>query len=300
MRLSLSAALLLASSGALGKERLAPGDQANAKPLWRLHCAGCHGAAGEPTKLGASLGASSLRDPALVDGRSDEQLISAIQKGGPGAMPAFKFLTPLDAADLAALLRAPVPAVADVFGDAAAYTYKRYALLPAQVARAEALAGALPPSERELTVFSIYGGDKPQLGPRVVAPDDHVGLDDLSPKSKIGYLAFGTVPAAPPASGEAVVALALTPAFCVARVVSGGDADLSGLAAAALGRGGRDPASRRPFVYKKSPEQAAALTRLYARAVEAAAAAAKDEADRHLFDPPESAAKKAPPTNPDE
>jgi xanthine/CO dehydrogenase XdhC/CoxF family maturation factor len=52
---------------------------------------------------------------------------------------------------------------------------------------------------------------------------------------------------------------------------------------------GAAPAARRkPFVSKAAPEAALALTRLYARAVEVAALAAKEEADRHLFDAPEA------------
>jgi hypothetical protein len=49
----------------------------------------------------------------------------------------------------------------------------------------------------------------------------------------------------------------------------------------------RQPDLSRPFSFKANPGQARALTRLYARAVEAAALASKDEADRHLFDLPE-------------
>ena len=44
---------------------------------------------------------------------------------------------------------------------------------------------------------------------------------------------------------------------------------------------------RKPFVSKAAPEAAHALTRLYARAAEAAALAAREENDRHLFDAPE-------------
>lgn len=42
-----------------------------------------------------------------------------------------------------------------------------------------------------------------------------------------------------------------------------------------------------PFLSQTAPDAAQALTRLYARAVEAAAMAAREEADRHLFDAPE-------------
>jgi hypothetical protein len=105
----------------------------------------------------------------------------------------------------------------------------------------------------------------------------------------------------PAKGGEGTAALGLSPQFTVAKLLAvPGSGDLSKLAAAVLGKGSRDPGQRRPFVFKKSPERAQAITRLYARAVEAAALAAKEEADRHLFDPPEAAAKAKPPAEPNE
>ena len=295
-------ALLIAcavvAGAASAREKLLPGDRAHAGELWRVHCAGCHGADGEPTLAGKSLGGRPLKDPALLDARTDEQLLASILKGGPGAMPAFgRFLSSLDAADLIALLRAPLPSVEDVFPDAAAYTVQNYTIKGSQLARAENLGGGIPAAQRELAIFSVYAGERPALGPRLVAHDDHVGLDDLHPKAKLGYLVFGPLPG--PQGEPGIAALALSREFAVARLLAGpGAGDLDKLAQAVRGKGARDPGSRRPFVYKKSPEQAAALTRLYARAVEVAALAAKDESDRHLFDPPDTAPKKSPAAEP--
>lgn len=288
------AAALAALPALAARDKLLAGDRAHAAALFRLHCAGCHGEDGaQPTAAGKSLGAPALRDPALINARTDEQLIAVALKGGPGpGSPAFsRYLTQLDAADLAALLRAPVPAVDDVFADAAAYTFKRYALAGGQLNRAEALAGPLSADERELVVFSVYGGKRGPLGPRLVAPGDHVGLDELPPKAKLGYLVFGPLPGG---HGEsALVALALDNDFRVRKLAGfPRSADLHDLSAAVVGKGSRDSASRRPFSFKANPGQAKALTRLYARAVEAAALAAKDEADRHLFDPPEITSKR--------
>src|SRR5205807_2327273 len=149
------------------------------------------------------------------------------------------------------------------------------------LARAEALAGPLPAEERELTVFSVYGGKRGPLGPRLVQPDDHVGLDELPVKAKLGYLVFGPLPG--PKGEPGLVAIALSPALSVVKLVGGpGSSELHKIASSVVGKGSRDPGQRRPFVVKGAPERAAALTRLYARAVEAAAVAAKEEADRHL------------------
>ena len=269
---------------------LQAGDRANGARLFALHCAGCHGdggsAADDPTALGKSLGAPHLRDPAFLAARSDDDLIATVLKGGKGpGSPAFgKWLSLLDAADLVALLRSGLPDVSDVFPAAAAYAGRRYTLGGAALARAETLAsGELSLPERSLVLFSVYGGDRPATGPLVV-PDDPVQLDSLSPKAKIGYVVFGSLPQP--------FAMGLGRDFSVVRLVGGpGGPDLSRVAPAVVGKGGREPGKRRPFTSRAAPQQAELLTRLYARAVEAAAMAAKDEADRHLFDVPEHAAK---------
>ena len=290
-------AALLASPAASARDKLLAGDRAHAKVLFRLYCAGCHGDEGAaPTAVGKSLGATLLRDPALIDARTDEQLIKVIRQGGPGpGSPALgKYLSLLDAADLVALLRSPLPSVDDVFTDAAAYTHKKYAIAGSQLTRAEGLAGPIPDEERELVVFSVYGGKPGPLGPKVVDSEDHVGLDELQPSSKLGYLVFGPLPG--PKGEAGIVALAISPEFRVVKLVGAlGAGDVSKLAAAVVGKGGREAGSRRAFALKTQPEQAKALTRLYARTVEAAALAAKEESDRHLFDPPEVSSK-APPS----
>jgi hypothetical protein len=239
--------------------------------------------------MGAALGAKPLRDPQLLGALSDDQLLALILKGSPVRHPAFGgALSLLDAADLAAFLRAGIPSVGDVFPDAAAYTARRYAIAGPALNRAETLAGTeLTEAEKELMVFTVYAGDRPATGARLV-PQEPVLLDQLSPKQKRGYVVFGTlVAAAGGASGAGPVALGLAPDFTVAKLVSGGP-DISKIAAAVLGKGGRDSGRRKPFVSKAAPEAALALTRLYARAVEVAALAAKEEADRHLFDAPEA------------
>ena len=281
--------LLAAAPAARASDPLRAGDIAHARDLWSLHCAGCHAQGEEPTAVGKSLGDPRLRDPARIDARTDEDLIATVLNGNPAmASPAFgKWLSLLDATDLVSLLRAPLPAVQDVYPEAAAYTVKSYPIAGNQLARAEALAGPIPAEERELSVFTIYGGERPALGPRLV-PQDPRKLDELSPKAKKGYLVFGPVPGQQGEPGT--VALALSPEFVVTRLVAGrGQPEVYKLAPAVLGKGGRDPGKRKPFVFRSAPERAKALTRLYARAVEAAAAAAREEAELHLFDPPEVA-----------
>ena len=269
----------LAALSAQAAEALLAGDARNAQKIYRLECAGCHGAAGEPTQVGKSLAAPQLKDPALIESRTDDQLIALLLKGTPKHPAPAGALTLLDAADLVAFLRSGLPSISDLFPDAAAYTAKAYLLSGPALVRAEALAGdALSPDERALTVFSVYAGDPPRTGPRLV-PQDPVQLDGLSPKSMRGYVVFGSIPGG-------AVAMALSPDFSVARLLSASPA-VAKAAPAVVGKGGREPGRRKPFVSKSAPDAARALTRLYARAAEAAALAAREESDRHLFDAPE-------------
>lgn len=266
----------------LAADTIVPGDRQNAAGLYRLHCAGCHGESGVPTTPGRALGAQPLRDPQRIGARSDDQLIALVLKGAQGHPALGSALTLLDAADLVAFLRSGLPAVGDVFPEAAAYTAKSYTLPAPAVTRAETLAGSdLTPAEKELTVFTVYGGERPQTGARLV-PQDPVLLDELSPRQKRGYVVFGEAPG--------LVALGLGPDLTVAKLVSP-DPQVSRVAPAVLGKGGRGSGARKPFVSKAAPEAARALTRLYARAVEACALAAKEDADRHLFDTPEAGRK---------
>ena len=297
MRSGSTLAVLLTSLAlpALAADPLQAGDKANAASLWRMHCAGCHGDAAafaDPTPIGKQLGGKRLRDAAFLAARSDDDLITTILKGGPGGgSPAMVFLSPLDAADLVAWLRAGLPRVEDVFADATAFQVKKYPLAGPGLARAEALAGAeLLPEEKELAVFAVYGGGKAPLGPRLV-PQEPVALDTLSPKDRRGWVVFGELKG--PKGDLLPLALGLANDFSVVKLAGGPGLDLSKVAPSVLGKGGREPGKRKAFASKSAPEQAAALTRLYARAVEGAAAAFKEEADRHLFDQPESTAKGA-------
>ena len=263
-------------------EPLLPGDARNAVKLHRMHCIGCHAADGTPTQAGRSLGAPMLKDPALVAGRTDDQLLTLLLKGTPKHPPPGTALTLLDAADLVAYLRAGLPSISDLFPDAAAYTAKAYTLQGPALVRAEALVGEeLQPDERAMTVFSVYSGEPPPTGPRLV-PQDPVQLDALSPKNKRGYVIFGWLPGGP-------VAMALGPDLSVVRLLSP-NPSVAKAAPAVVGKGGKGSGPRKPFVSKAAPETARALTRLYARAAEAAALAAKEEADRHLFDAAEKRA----------
>jgi len=288
--LSLSSLVLALSPAARAADTLLIGDKAHGAQLWRVQCAGCHGDGhgfAEPTTLGRALGAHRLRDPALLEARSDEDLIAAMLKGGPGpGSPALVFLSTLDAGDLVAWLRAGLPSLQDVFPDAAAFTTKRYTLGASALTRAESLAGVeLTPDEHDLTVFTVYGGDRPVLGARLVGQDP-VALDSVSPKARKGYVVFGELK---DAHGESLpVAMALANDFSVLHLAPGPGLDLSKVAPSVIGKGGREPGKRKAFISKPAPEQAAALTRLYARAVEAAAIAAKEESDRHIFDPPDT------------
>lgn len=280
-------AVMLALSLLAVVDPVLPGDRQNARGLFALHCAGCHGEGGAtPSEAGRALGAFSLRDPQLIDARTDDQLISLVLKGAPGHPALGGALTLLDAADLVAFLRGGLPAVGDVFPEAAAYTARRYTLAGPALSRAEALAGEdLAADEKALTVFVVYGGERPATGARLV-PQDPVQLDELSPKSKRGYVVFGAVP-----GGS--VALGLLPDFSVAKLVSD-NPDVARVAPAVVGKGGREPGKRKAFVSRVAPDTARAVTRLYARAVEVAALAAKEESDRHLFDAPEAAKAPAP------
>jgi hypothetical protein len=250
--------------------QLLTGDVRNARGLIALHCAACHEGSDR-------YHAPSLNDPALIASRTDDQLTALLLKGTDSHPAKFGFSL-LDAADLAAYLRAGLPSVIDCFPDAAAYTAKAFTLSGPAENRAETLVGEeLKAAERTVTVFSVYGGPQPPTGPRLV-PQDPVLLDQLSPKSKRGYVVFGWLDGKP-------LAMALTTELQVLHLVSPAAAAAKA-APAVVGKGDRAPGRRRPFVSKSAPEAARELTRLYARAAEAASLAAKEEADRHLFDAP--------------
>lgn len=281
MACRLPAGLLLLAQAALA-EPLLSGDARNGQKLYELHCTGCHALDGAPTATGKSLHAPMLKDAALIASRTDDQLVQMLLKGTPRHPAPGSALGLLDAADVVAFLRSGLPSIADLFPDAASYTAKAYTLQGPALVRAEALVGEdLPLQERAMTVFSVYAGEQPQTGPRLV-PQDPVQLDELSPKSKRGYVIFAWLPGGP-------VAMALGPDLSVARLLSPNPA-VSKAAPAVVGKGGREPGRRKPFVSRTAPETARALTRLYAVAAEAAALAAKEEADRHLFDAPEKRA----------
>jgi mono/diheme cytochrome c family protein len=270
------AALLIAATPALAIEPLSAGDQRNARGLWKLHCAGCHGENGAPTAAGKSLGAPGLRDPALIASRTDDQLVSLLLRGTPTHPAPGSALNLLDAADLVAFLRGGMPQISDLFPDAAAYTAKTYKLEGPALNRAESLAGSdLGTDEKQLTVFAVYTGEQAATGPRLV-PQDPVALDELMPKARRGFAVFGWLSGAP-------VAMAIGNDFSVTRLLSPSP-DAAKVAPAVVGKGGKAPAQRKAFASKAAPEAAKTLTRLYARAAEAAALAAREETERHLFD----------------
>ena len=74
----------------------AQGDVATGGELFRLNCAGCHGAAGR----GGALIYSEQNAPSLAEG-SNAITVGAI-RGGPGTMPAFNEAT-LDSASVASI-----------------------------------------------------------------------------------------------------------------------------------------------------------------------------------------------------
>jgi mono/diheme cytochrome c family protein len=293
LRSALLAGLLLLAPASRAVEPALIGDKTHGGQLWRLECAGCHGDGhgfAEPTAIGRSLGAHRLRDPELLEARSDDDLVAVILKGGPGAgSPAFSHYNALDAGDLIAWLRAGLPSLQEVFPDAAAFTDKRYTLSGPALTRAETLAGGeLSADERELAVFMVYGNERPPMGARLVGQDP-VSLDALSPKDRKGFVVFGALK---DAHGDLQpLAMGLANDYSVLKLVPAPGLDLSKVAPAVVGKGGREPGKRKEFISKTAPAQAAALTRLYARAVEAIAIASKEESDRHLFDQPDSSAK---------
>lgn len=275
---TLLAALLLAAPAFA--EPLSTGDQRHARGLWKLHCAGCHGESGAATAVGASLGAPGLRDPALIASRTDDQLVTMLLKGTPSHPAPGTALNLLDAGDLVAFLRGGMPQISDLFPDAAAYTARTYTLVGPALTRAESLAGGdLTADEKLLTVFAVYTGEQPATGPRLV-PQDPVQLDELSPRSRRGFAVFGRL-------GTGPVAMALGNDFVVTRLLSSSPEGAK-VAPAVVGKGGKAPAQRKAFVSKAAPEAARTLTRLYARAAEGAAMAAREETERHLFDVPDA------------
>lgn len=295
MRTSCSVALLVLLASSAHAETAVVGDRENGAALFRVQCAACHGVDGRgggPLAAKLPLPVGSLRDPAFLATRSDDDLKGEILKGvqhksGASAMPGAPWLTALELADLLAFLRQGELRVADFFPQARFLTAKSYPLDKGAQARVQKLLGhGLSAGEARITVVTLYGDGHPG-GPEVV-PDDPVALDKLDPKDGKGYLVFGELPRG---KVRVTYGLALSRQGAVLKAASEaglstpaidkpyqafvglGDKAIPGLPKVkAKGKGAPDAAEVKAF------------DDLYARALEGVALADHEEKDRHWAD----------------
>ncbi|MGC4115933.1 MAG: cytochrome c [Myxococcales bacterium] len=310
-----------APAPASGAKRVLAGDTLRGAALYGVHCASCHGSDGRGGgPLAATLGApapSDLRELSFLMQRTDDDLQQAISAGGKGRGASFKMpafggqLGALDVWDLVAFIRQGQPSVGEYFPSAAKFTAKTYAFDADGVRRLETALGKLEADEGKIVLVTAFGGDKVEGDEPVYVPHDPRLLDQLKPKQKLGYLAFGRVKL--PDLPEIPVSIALDKEGVITKL----NPSLEGLAekdranAAKLlagyeGQGGKKSpyeelkapgATQAATKGKKAPpppkkkdepkgaaEAAKALSRPYLRTVEAAVQFDKEERERHWAD----------------
>ncbi len=278
------------------------GDAAHGEALFRLHCAGCHGADGTgggylaPSLKSPAPG--NLRDPAYAIQRTEQDLFDAIAKGGAAtghhfSMPAFgDDLGALDLWDVVAFLRRGQVQIADYFPAAARYTAKVFAIDADGKKRLEPVLGSLSDEEARVPVAIVFGGQKAGDVPLFVTQAPRQ-LDTLKPKEKAGYLAFVTLawPGGKPV--PATVAFDREGVISAIRLAAGALPDKELAKAQKLASGYEGQGSKKgPYKELKPPKGAGkeaaevtkALTRAYLRVLEGAIMFDKEERERHWAD----------------
>ena len=178
----------------------AVGDVHRGAQLFRLNCAGCHGATGR----GDGLMARSLSPaPGEVVGteaniaRTDADLYKLLHDGGrafelSSTMPDFgDELGELELWDLVAFLRQGSYSVADFFPNAGRYLVKRYTLDAYAKQRLTQTFGTPPTAQQSsMEVVTAFSGGNAPGAPPQLEPQDPVTLDSLKPHDRIGYVVF--------------------------------------------------------------------------------------------------------------
>ncbi len=298
--LAIAAVLGLTSVSVLGlastarADTVLKGDVDNGATLFRVQCAACHGVDGRgggdlSSKLPRPVG--SLRDPAMLATRSNDDLKSEILKGVPAAkpptlMPGSPWLNGLELEDLLTFLRNDALNVTDFFPTAKYFIAKTYTFDKKALARIQKLSGqSVGAGENSMTVVTFYGDDNPK-GPEFV-PQDPVQLDKLSPKDRKGYLVFVDLPQGK--VGRVTTGMSVGRDGDVVAVHTEAGLRTPALDKAYLGYVGQgnkvDPSAFRiPKGKGPTAVEAHAFDLAYARALEGIAAADADEKDRHWAD----------------
>lgn len=301
-RFPVLAAVLLAAVAARADEAPLAGDLVGGARLYRLHCAACHGLGGDgsgPMAAGLDPKPGHVRDGGYLFSHTDDELLAKIQGQDAKGPTTYhgRGLTPLEARDILAWLRLPVPSVGDLFPASSAFIAHKQVIDQYGLERAEKSLGApLPDAEKTVMLFTVFKPDDGQeKGPRPLrVPEDPAPLYDMKPKRKLGFIAYlplkldgGTV--------EAAVALNRTMHLVAVRTLPSSDEKLEALRKklqptldAFAGAGGRD--DKRPIEPQtkgvKAPKDVqAAMQRAYTRVLEGAAMYEKEERDRFWADP---------------
>ncbi len=300
-RIAFFAAAALAPAVALAQAAPLAADVSSGERTYRLHCTACHGvaAAGDgPLAAGLKPKPSNLRDGASLFARGDDEWLS-VALGQAGKAQAFhgRGLTALDARDVLAWIREPVPSIGSLFPTASHYIAHRHALDTDAIGRAEAVVGKLDESEKALMVFTVFKqGDAPVGNPARVQETPQA-LYEMQPKMKLGYVAYlplktdgGTF--------DAVMALDRTRRLVAAQTLPVADERLEsqrrkaqGIIDGFIGAGGRGAeGEKRPIEpqtkgVKAPKELQSAMLRAYTLVLEGAAMYDLEERNRFWADP---------------
>lgn len=305
--LAATAALALAPAARADEEtKPLDGDLQNGGRLYRTQCAACHGLGAEgdgPLAPSLTPRPTALRLGGWLLARPEAGLVTALSGGIPAAKSGglahhSRPFTALEARDLLAWLRAPVPDVRDFFPDTVDYIAHEQVIDEFGVDRAsKALGRDLTDEERRLLVVTAFKplepGEALPKRPRKIA-EEPAALYAALPKRKLGFVTH--VPLALDGGVvQAVLALDRRMLLVGVRTVPSADPKVeklrkkhAGLLEAFVGSGGRE--EKHPIAPQKRGLRAPKdvqreMLKAYTLALEGAAMYEKEERERFWADP---------------
>lgn len=295
---------MLISMSALAEGLPQIGDVPNGTRLYRMNCTVCHGFDGSgsgPVRVSLQVQPADHGDGALMNARDHRMLFKIIQAGGSAngkhkAMPGFSgTLNSLDTWDLVAHLRSLHLPLTAFFARVDQYLVKAYDLgqlgnkdfKAGQMERLKKAIKKLDPRDLHLTVFTLFKADERRASPELV-PQEPRRLAQLKKKDKVGYVFFMDLIG--PRGKRIPVGVSLDLSYSITKLVATGAepavlSELNNRLAKYVGMGKRgDAANFRISKDKVGKKFDAAVTRVYALAVEGANAYELEERERSWAD----------------
>lgn len=268
------------------------GDATNGGKLYKLHCAACHGPTGGgdgPLARPMRPSPGRARDAGVLLSRGDEELVAKLTgQAEKGGWFHGRGLTELDARDIVAWIRQPVPQLADLFPSAGAYVARVETIDADGLDRIEKVLGdALSDDESKLLLFTMLKAGGGQGGGELVKVGaDAASLVEATPKRRLGWLAFLPVEV----GGEKLdLGIAVDRGHKVMKVLVLATGDEKRDASRRKWQGAFDGyvgLGRDALLARKGPKEVQdAMSKAYLRLFEAATMYQKDERDRFAFDP---------------